>query len=84
MRKQLIDQTAHFSVAFLIVFLTAHGFLNGAIIGLALGLVREFTEWQLEPNKGKTPFAGPGSMLSNGSLLDYSFWTLGGAVAGLL
>lgn len=72
MKKQIIDQSAHFAAALVALAPAAlwPGVASFAFAGAALGLVREITE--------------PGPVLSAGSLLDILFWTLGGAAAGLL
>lgn len=73
LRKELIDQSAHFAAAFAVVALASvlGSFFTlwaGALVGLALGLSREvaqhntFRIWTL----GK------------GSRLDLCFWALGG------
>jgi hypothetical protein len=75
MKKQLIDQGSHFLAAFIVVALAA--FLgaeiypaSGWFIGLSLGVVREITE--------------RGNVLSNGSIIDMIFWSLGGLIAGCI
>lgn len=70
--KHLIDQAAHFVTALAIAYLAMAypGPVAGAMLGLAMGLIREITE------------AGP--ITSAGSVVDLCFWTLGGAVAGSL
>lgn len=79
--KEYRDQTAHFAAAFLIVALANLlganvGPLPGALIGFAPGLVREITE------EGEVSLAALLRALR--SHRDLLFWTLGGAVAGLL
>jgi len=71
-KKQLIDQGAHFGVAFglLLTLVLAPGFLSFTLVGGALGLIREVTE--------------EGPVTSRGSLLDIIFWTLGGLMAGIV
>lgn len=73
LKKQLIDQGAHFLIAAAVIGIAAalgHPMLCGAWLGLCLGAVREVTE--------KDP-------VTNGrSILDMTFWTLGGATAGWL
>lgn len=69
--RELRDQAAHFGWAFAVVIaagLIANPYASGALIGLALGLVREVTEG--------------GNVLSGGSRRDLIFWTLGGLAAG--
>lgn len=73
MSRELRDQSLHFLSAFVLVSLASLlgatiSPLAGGAIGLSLGFVREFTEWQ----------RGDRHLLSDGSLLDLSFWTLGG------
>lgn len=71
MITELRDQAAHFAAAFAVVIvagLIADPYASGALIGLALGLVREVTEG--------------GNVLSAGSRRDLIFWTLGGLAAG--
>lgn len=68
--KQLIDQSAHFLIAFgvIAIALVIPGPWNGLLLGFALGVVREATE-----KDG----------LNWRSVLDVVFWSLGGLVAGL-
>lgn len=70
--KQLVDQAVHFGAAFL--FLAPAAFWGGvfgfAFAGFGIGLVREITE-------------GDG-IFNRGSLLDILFWTIGGAMTGLI
>lgn len=71
--KEARDQAAHFAAAFAVLAIASllrvqFKLLAGAFLGLALGIVREVTEG--------------GNVLSDGSLLDLVFWTLGGAAAG--
>lgn len=80
----MLDQAAHFTVGFLIALICTSNVFAGAIIGISLWLVREFTEWQLKPNHGPAPWKGHGNIFSSGSLLDLVFWTLGGVVGSLL
>lgn len=81
MRKELIDQSAHFMAA-LVVLSVANtlggniGALAGAFIGFCLGFVREITE------EGEVTIPAVKSALT--SWLDLAFWTLGGYAAGLL
>jgi hypothetical protein len=77
MKKQLIDQGAHFFIAMaamaviFISFSSLPFWLAGGILGLILGLVREVTQHD-------------GFVVSSGSLLDLVFWTWGGSVGALL
>lgn len=74
-KKQLIDQTAHFVVAaafVLFIFLTMGEIDNslfGLITGLFLGLLREITQH-------------PDFKFSKWVFLDLLFWALGGAAVG--
>lgn len=70
--KQVIDQTAHLIAAIVILLPVAlmHNSFVFVWAGFALGLVREVTE--------------DGPIFSKGSILDLSFWTLGGLVAALI
>ncbi len=72
MKKQLVDQSAHMlaAIALLAPVLIWPGVVGGALSGLGAGLVREITE--------------TGSPLSKGSLLDLLFWSIGGALSGLV
>lgn len=72
LRKQIIDQAAHFSLAIIILLPVAllPSIAAFTYAGACLGLIREATE--------KDP------ILSGGSLLDILFWTLGGLCVGLL
>lgn len=75
MKKQIIDQTAHFVFGALVIATAtalgaSFGLASGAFVGFALGLLREITE----PDPVFTPF----------SLTDILFWALGGAFAGLM
>lgn len=79
--SELRDQSAHFAAAFLVVatckVLGAEiGMAAGAIIGFALGIVREITE------EGEVSFAATKAAL--GSQLDLTFWTLGGTAGGMI
>jgi type III secretory pathway component EscS len=67
------NQIAHFTVAAIVVFLAALPY-SGAIIGLCLGLLREYTQMQ---ETGDRHF-GPNRAV------DVSFWVLGGLAASLL
>lgn len=74
--KELRDQSAH-AVAALVALLPAAIFphvLTFALAGFALGMVREVTE------EGVVTLGAA----KRASKLDLAFWTLGGAVAGLL
>lgn len=72
MKKQLIDQSAHFLLAITILLPTAlaPGALSYGVAGAALGLVREVTE--------------QGPITSKGSMLDILFWALGGLFVGVV
>lgn len=72
LKKQLIDQAAHFLLAIAILLPVAHapGLVSFTFAGCCLGVLREATE--------------PDPILSKGSLLDILFWTLGGLAAGIL
>jgi hypothetical protein len=75
MKKQLIDQSAHFSCAYAALFIAwllgaTFTPLAGATIGFAFGLIREISE----SDPIDSPF----------DALDILFWTLGGAAAGAL
>ncbi len=76
-RKELIDQSAHFAAAFIIL-----GMINViphpityALAGFSIGLIREITE---EGN----PATLPKVRKALRSYSDLTFWTLGGLVAG--
>lgn len=81
--SELKDQAAHFTVGSTIGLLTGNP-LAGASAALLTGLVREYTEWQLKPDRGRFPWKGHGSILSSGSIRDLIVWTLGGLVGGFL
>lgn len=86
-KKELKDQLSHMTVGAVAITPTAVFGLNPLTGGWAtglIGLVREYTEWQLNPNHTSSPFSGPGSILSYGSLRDICFWTLIGVVVGAL
>ena len=73
MSKQIIDQSLHFIGAFIVIFIASLmgaiiGPIAGTFIGLSLGIVREVTEG--------------GNALSKGSILDMTFWSLGGLAGG--
>lgn len=72
MKKQLIDQTAHFvvGVAVLLPAAAAPGPWSFALAGAGLGLIREITE--------------EGPITNKGSILDIVFWALGGVGAFFL
>lgn len=72
MKKQVIDQSAHFLLACVVLTPVAlwPGIGTFAYAGFCLGMVREATE--TDP------------ILSGGSLLDILVWTLGGAAVGVL
>lgn len=76
--KQLRDQSAHFIAAIIILALPALcGPFGGALAGFAIGLVREATE----EADTVTPRALWNALHS---VLDLTFWTLGGLAAGVL
>lgn len=84
-RKQFTDQSAHFAAAVVILGIaSAFGahvtFLSGTVLGFALGFVRELTQEGDPVNlqRARNVLTGPSHML------DVSFWTIGGAVAGIL
>ena len=70
MAKHLLDQSAHFLIGLAVAWIATVDPYGGAVVGLSLGLTREVTEG--------------GNILSDGSLLDMCFWTLGGAIGGAL
>lgn len=78
MGKEIRDQALHCAAALLCLLpvALAPSIITGAISGLLVGLVREITE------EGEVSLAALRSAL--GSKLDLSFWTLGGAIAGLI
>ncbi len=75
MKKQLIDQSAHFLIGMLIVYLSTlntiyFSFMAGALIGV----VRELTE-----ESDKITLSAVKNVFSSvNSLLDILFWGLGG------
>jgi hypothetical protein len=77
-RKELRDQFAHAGAALGILLPVAllPCILTGALAGLCCGLIREITE------EGEVSRAALKRALN--SKLDLSFWTLGGAIAGLI
>lgn len=75
------DQLAHFAVGLLIGLFCGNP-VAGLCAALLAGLTREYTEWQLKPNRGSFPWEGHGSILSLGSIRDLFFWMLGGLVGG--
>jgi hypothetical protein len=78
MNKQILDQSAHFIAAVAILSMPAlWGWFGGALAGFAIGVVREATE----EADTVTPRALWNALHS---VLDLSFWTLGGLVAGLI
>lgn len=81
LKKQLVDQGAHFVAAFAIVAIAfaAPNAATGFIVGASLGTIREITEEGGPITKAKIKNA-----LSGWSLLDVAFWGLGGLVAGLV
>lgn len=81
LKKQLIDQGAHFSAAllFLAPLMMWPCWLSAMFAGAAYGLVREMTEEgaiNLEALKAV--------IASKNSLMDIAFWGLGGLAAWLL
>ena len=83
--KQLIDQAAHFAAAVVIIgtasALGAHvTLLSGTVLGFALGFVRELTQEGDPVNLQRARNVITGSS----HMLDISFWTLGGALAGII
>jgi hypothetical protein len=76
--KELRDQAAHFTAAVVVLLpvILFPCFLTGALSGFGIGLVRELTE------EGEISLNALHGALS--SRLDLTFWTLGGALAGLL
>jgi len=78
MKKEIRDQLAHAgaSILLLLPFGLLPCILTGAIAGLGIGLIREITE------EGEVSRKALKAAL--GSKLDLSFWTLGGAIAGLI
>jgi hypothetical protein len=81
-KKDLIDQPAHFIAACLILapVLIHPGVITAAFAGLAIGLVRELTEDSKKVSLG----AFKRVVQSRSSMLDISFWGMGGALAGFL
>lgn len=74
-KKQALDQTAHFLIAFVVVGITWMLGCNitipgGLFIGVVLGILREFSE--------------PDPIDSKYDYLDIAFWALGGLVAGII
>ena len=78
MNKEIRDQLAHAGAALqcLVPFGLIPCILTGALAGFGIGLVREITE------EGEVSL--PALKKALGSRLDLSFWTLGGAIAGLI
>jgi len=72
MKKQIIDQSAHVTAAFVVLMplLVYPHVLSAALTGFGLGLIREVTEG--------------GNVFSPNSLLDMAFWAAGGALAFLV
>lgn len=75
---EIRDQLAHAGAALLCLLpvALAPSIFTGAISGLACGLIREITE------EGEVSLEALKAAL--GSKLDLTFWTLGGAIAGLI
>ena len=67
-----INQLAHLVVGFLVAVIGTDGPLEGAYVGLAIGLIREHGQMQA---------TGDMSFGEN-RLLDVVIWTLGGLVGG--
>ena len=70
MNQEIVDQSAHFLVAGILVILVAPMlWWQGLVLGLCCGLIREVTEG--------------GNVLSRGSQLDLFFWMMGGLCGAL-
>jgi type III secretory pathway component EscS len=80
-KKQLTDQSAHLITAFVVIapLLTWPGIASAVFAGLMIGLVREITEAGT-----KVTIATVKSALTPWSLVDISFWGLGGLLAGII
>ncbi len=77
MKKELVDQTIHFAVPYLVLSLLhlAPHLLTYAFAGFVIGLIREITE---EGN----PVTLPKLRKALQSYSDLTFWILGGLAAG--
>ena len=83
MTNEIKDQGAHFLIAILIllpVALFGLDIYTGAFAGLFMGFIREITE---QSDRVIYPVREIRTALRR-SKLDLSFWTLGGATAGLI
>lgn len=69
-----INQLAHLAVGFFVAVIGTDGPLQGAYVGLAIGLIREHGQMQAT---GDTSFG-------ENRLLDVLIWTLGGLAGGSL
>lgn len=82
LKKQLIDQSAHFVAAFIFLapLLLCPAWWSGLIAGFGYGFVREVTE------EGATiTWTNVKNAVNNfSSQMDIAFWALGGMVAALL
>jgi pheromone shutdown protein TraB len=81
MNKNLVDQPAHMATAIVAIlpFAIAPSIATGAFAGFVIGMVREITE------EGAVSLAAVRAVFaSRGSRLDLLFWTLGGALAGII
>ena len=73
--KEFIDQLMHFILSFIIITVAyllgaTFTFVSAFFLGLIFGVIREITEED--------------SFISANSLLDLTFWGLGGLTAGLV
>jgi len=76
LKKELVDQTAHFVAAFFVLSLVAvPSVITWALAGFAIGAVREITEEGTPVTLAKVR---KGTI---GSWHDLVFWTLGGIAA---
>lgn len=82
LKKQLIDQSAHFAAAFafLALLIATPGWLGAMIAGAGYGLVREITEEGNPVTLAKVKLAVTGW----NSKLDILCWSLGGLAAWCL
>lgn len=84
-KKELRDQSAHMLAGAITVVPSLVFGLGPLTVGwttLALGLVRELTEWKLNPSHGSSLLSGSGAITSSGSLRDLFFWFLIGFALG--
>lgn len=83
-KRPVLDQTAHTVAGAILVspVLFWQNPITGAWATFCAGMVREYTEWQLDPRHGPSPFSGPGAVNSSGSREDLFYWTLIGFVLG--